>query len=101
MPLNPTPAPSEVPKPKLEDQLRNAIRAKQDQEKMSGIMTSDNLLRVRREPRAPMSVPEGGWCGVWRFRPWSGRSNRDLGRQTATGGVEPGFSRFQKRCLVL
>ena len=26
--LNPTPAPSEVPKPKLEDQLRNAIRAK-------------------------------------------------------------------------
>ena len=44
MPLNPTPAPSEVPKPKLEDQLRNAIRAKQDQEKMSGIMTLRLLL---------------------------------------------------------
>jgi len=44
MPLNSTPAPSEVPKPKLEDQLRNAIRAKQDQEKMSGIMTLRLLL---------------------------------------------------------
>jgi len=43
---------------------------------------------ARREPRAPMTVHEGGWCGVWRFRPWSGRSNRDLDQTPAFSCLE-------------